>query len=126
MHAWRATLCLVLGSLAACSSGSRGAAAGTLTAADAAAHIGERATVCGVVASTHYAGSAHRRPSFINLDQAYPHQVFTIVIWGDYRDRFMPPPETWHGHLCASGVISAYRGKAEMKVIDPAQVTHGR
>jgi hypothetical protein len=38
-----------------------------LTAADAAKHIGETATVCGTVASARYAESSNRKPTFLNL-----------------------------------------------------------
>jgi hypothetical protein len=39
-----------------------------LTAAEAKDHIGDRATVCGKVASTHYAKSSKGEPTFLNLD----------------------------------------------------------
>jgi hypothetical protein len=40
------------------------------------------ATVCGKVVSTHYAKSSKGEPTFLNLDEAYPNEVFTILIWG--------------------------------------------
>ena len=91
---------------------------------EAAQHIGEAATVCGTVAGAHYARATEGQPTFVNLDQPYPNQVFTIVVWGDYRGKFQTPPETWTGHLCATGKISAYRGKVEMKVFGPQQIRH--
>jgi hypothetical protein len=42
------------------------AAAGTITAAQAKAHVGQSETVCGRVASTHYS-SEGRRPTFLKL-----------------------------------------------------------
>lgn len=93
-----------------------------LPAAQAAQHAGEHATVCGVVASAHYAEGTEGQPTFVNLDKPHPDPIFTIVVWGDYRDRFNPPPETWHGRVCATGVIRMYHGHAEMKVISPAQI----
>lgn len=98
--------------------------AGALTPAEATQHIGESATVCGTVAGAHYARATEGQPTFVNLDQPYPNQVFTIVVWGDYRGKFQTPPETWAGHLCATGKISAYRGKVEMKVFGPQQIRH--
>jgi hypothetical protein len=44
-------------------------------------HIGEYSKVCGMVPSTHFANRSRGAPTFINLDQPYPHQVFTAVIW---------------------------------------------
>lgn len=96
--------------------------AGGLTAAQAAKHVGERATVCGTVASSHYADASEGQPTFINLDKPWPDQVFTIVIFGDYRARFPSPPDTWRGRVCVTGKITSYHGKPEMKVFDPAQV----
>jgi hypothetical protein len=55
----------------------------TLTATEAKAHIGEQATVCGKVVSTRYAEGSHGQPTFLNFDQRYPKQVFTLLIWGD-------------------------------------------
>jgi hypothetical protein len=43
-----------------------------LTAAEAKDHIGERATVCGRVASTRYAVTSRGKPTFLNLDKPYP------------------------------------------------------
>jgi hypothetical protein len=48
-----------------------------LTAAEAENHIGENATVCGKVASTYYAFTKGRRPTFLNIDKPYPYEIFT-------------------------------------------------
>ena|SRR6266851_2023363 len=40
-----------------------------LSAEDAAKHVGETATVCGVVASAHYAASSRAQPTFLNFDK---------------------------------------------------------
>jgi len=52
----------------------------TVSAADAASHVGETATVCGTVASAKYSAQSRGSPTFLNLDKAYPNQVFTAVI----------------------------------------------
>src|SRR5271157_1658342 len=57
------------------------AVAETITAADVKNHIGEQATVCGTVASEKTAMSSRGEPTFINLDSAYPNQIFTILAW---------------------------------------------
>lgn len=93
-----------------------------LSPEQAARHVGETATVCGRIASSHYAETGDGQPTFVNLDKSYPEQVFTIVIFGDYRAKFVPPPEAWTGHLCVTGKITSYRGKPEMKVVDSSQV----
>ena len=47
-----------------------------LTAAEAKDHIGDRATVCGKVVSTHYAKSSKGEPTFLNLDEPHPKRSF--------------------------------------------------
>lgn len=99
------------------------AAATTLTAEQAKNHVGENATVCGVVASTHYAASSRGTPTFVNLDKPYPNQVFTILIWGEDLEKFSPRPSTWESkRVCATGVISSYRGSPEIVAKSPAQI----
>src|SRR5579884_1444023 len=63
----------------------------SLSAGEAKNHIGENATVCGQVASTHFAASSRGRPTFLNLNEPYPNQIFTIVIWGSDRPKFGDP-----------------------------------
>jgi len=53
----------------------------TISAAEAKDHVGEVRTVCGKVASTHFAAKGKGQPTFLNLDTPYPKAVFTILIW---------------------------------------------
>lgn len=95
----------------------------TLTVAEARNHIGETETVCGKVASTHYAARTRSRPTFINLDKSYPHQVFTIVIWGSNRAKFgRPETEYLKKDICVTGRIREYRGVPEVVVSNPIQI----
>jgi hypothetical protein len=98
-------------------------AAQTITAADAKSHVGEKATVCGKVADERTATSSRGEPTFINLDLAYPNQVFTILIWGDDRKNVGELPRMG-SHACASGVIQAYRGVPEIVVRNGEQLSH--
>jgi hypothetical protein len=43
------------------------------------------------VVSTHYASSSKGQPTFLNLDELYPKEVFTILIWGSDRTKFGVP-----------------------------------
>jgi DNA/RNA endonuclease YhcR with UshA esterase domain len=89
--------------------------AATITASEANKHIGENATVCGVVAGVHTATRSRGNPTFVNLDKPYPNQVFTILIWGSDYAQFSPAPSTWEGkRVCATGLISSYRGVPEI------------
>ena len=98
-------------------------AAESVPPADARKHVGEHARVCGKVVSAKYAESSRRSPTFLNLDESYPKQVFTAVIWGDARPKFKTAPELLKGHaICVNGTVTLYKGRAEMEVSDPVQI----
>ena len=88
------------------------------TAADAKDHVGETATVCGTVASEHYAARSKGQPTFINLDKPYPDQIFTIVIWSSDRAAFGKLPDK----LCVTGKITLYREVPEIVAKTPNQI----
>ena len=99
------------------------AAAATLSAEEAGRHAGENATVCGTVASAHFARTARTAPTFLDLDQPYPDAIFTIVIFGRDRAKFGAPEKTLlRQRICVTGAISLYRGRPEMILDDPAQL----
>lgn len=96
---------------------------GRITAVEAKNHIGERATVCGNVVSTHYASRSKGSPTFLNLDEPYPRQIFTILIWGSDRPKF-GDPEAKYGNrkVCVTGLIKDYKGAPEVVAEQPSQV----
>ncbi len=49
----------------------RGLRGGSVTPVEAASHVGERATVCGLVASATYADCSRGQPTFLNLDKPF-------------------------------------------------------
>jgi hypothetical protein len=101
-------------------------AANTLTAAQAAEHIGENATVCGVVASTRFAVGTKGQPTYLNFDLPYPRQVFAVVIWGTDRPKFgTPETELMGKRVCATGTIQFFHGKAEIIAREPQQIVAG-
>ena len=94
-----------------------------LSSAEAKEHYGENATVCGDVVSTRYAASSKGQPTFLNLDKAYPNQIFTVVIWGSNRSKFKTPEEDYKDkRICVSGRITAYDGLPEIIAEDPKQI----
>jgi hypothetical protein len=98
--------------------------AATLTPADAASHIGESATICGVVASAKFAAGSRSQPTFVDLDRPYPNAVFTAVIFGDDRPKFGAPERSLQGkRVCVTGQIRDYRGRSEIILSDPRQMT---
>jgi len=91
---------------------------------DANKFIGMEKTVCGTVASAAYAVRTKGRPTFLNLDQPYPRQIFTVVIWGSDRNKFQNPPEScFRGKkICVTGTIKEFCGKPEIIVRSPDQI----
>ena len=95
----------------------------TITAAEAAKHVGEKATVCGVVASAHYASRSKGQPTFLNLDKPYPHPIFTALIWGDDRPKFdQPEVRLRDKRICTTGTIGLHEDVPEITLRDPSQL----
>ena len=67
-----------------------------ITAREAKDRVREVQTVCGKVVSTHFAERSKGQPTFLDLDEPYPKEIFTILIWGSDRAKF--------GGLAAAGV----------------------
>lgn len=100
------------------------AVAANLTTSEAAKHVGENATVCGIVASVHTAMSSKGSPTFVNLDKPYPNQLFTILIWGSDLQKFSPAPASWDGKkVCATGTIAMYRNAPEIVAREAGQIS---
>jgi len=95
----------------------------SIAASEAGNHVGEQQTVCGLVASAHYAARSRGNPTFINLDRPYPNQIFTVLIWGSDRPKFGNPEYTYSGkRICATGSIREYRGIPEIIAYEPSQI----
>jgi hypothetical protein len=95
-----------------------------LSTTDAKSHTGEDATVCGQVASVHFAPHSRGEPTFINLEQPYPHEIFTILIWGEDRAKFGNPEAKYAGaRVCVHGTITQYHGEPEIVVHQPTSMT---
>lgn len=94
-----------------------------LTARDAKTHVGETQTVCGKVVSTRFASGSKGQPTFLNLDEPYPNEIFTILIWGDDRARFGAPETVYRdANVCVTGKITTYRGTPEIVATEPSQI----
>ena len=73
--------------------------AASLSPEAAAGHIGEIATVCGVVVSAEYEANEQNQPTLLDLGKPYPNAIFTAVIYGDTgRNSGLP-----RRHSAASG-----------------------
>ncbi|MEX0995197.1 MAG: hypothetical protein WD599_06670, partial [Balneolaceae bacterium] len=78
-----------------------------ISAAEASNYIGAVAEVCGRVVSADFISQLEGRPTFLNLDRAYPDQPFTAVIWESDRNKWQAPPEQLYNNrrICVSGRI---------------------
>src|SRR5947207_2799418 len=95
----------------------------SISAGEAKSHAGQKATVCGRVASARHASNSPGSPTFINLDRAYPNQIFTIVVWGSDRQKFGDLEAIFNGkNICVTGEITIYRGRAETTVHESSQI----
>jgi Protein of unknown function (DUF3761) len=83
-----------------------------LKTSDAKDHVGENATVCGLVASEHTAAGRPGEPTFLNLDRPYPNQTFTVLMWNSDKASVGVIPKT--GRICVKGTISLYKGIPEI------------
>jgi len=63
-----------------------------ISAHEAKDHVNTPAEVCGEVASTAFVEELEGQPTFINFERPHPEQVFTVVIWGEYRQQWQNPP----------------------------------
>ncbi|SDJ47353.1 endonuclease G [Paraburkholderia steynii] len=101
-----------------------GGEAQTISSQLAHSHTGEFVKVCGTIASAKYAASSRGQSTFLDFDSPYPSQPFMAVIWGDARVAFGNPEVTYLGHsVCVSGTITTYRGKPEMILNNPKQLS---
>ena len=98
----------------------------TIPSLQAAEHVGKTVTVCGPVAGASYFEHLRGAPTFINFDRRHPDQSFTVVIWGLNARSFERPPHRMYGagkEICVTGRIETYKGKPQIVVRDPAQIT---
>jgi hypothetical protein len=101
-----------------------GLAQSTISAEEAKSHVGEKTSVCGLAVGARYASGSRGNPTFINLDKAYPNQIFTVVIWGSDRQKFGNPENIYSNkRICVTGKITDYKGVPEIVAYERSQIT---
>lgn len=114
---------VLVGSLACLSTTGLLHAGDALAPADAASHVGEEATVCGVITGAKFSDHRNRQPTFLDFGPPHPDQEFTVLIWGADRAKFDYAPESLRGEkICVTGTITEFKGKPEIKVSEPSQI----
>ncbi len=95
-----------------------------VTPAQAKDFVGKKAVVCGTVASASYIEKGKDSPTLINLDAAYPKQIFTVVIYGKDRKKFGKPEADYlKKKVCASGTVTLFKKLPQIVVSEPVQLT---
>jgi DNA/RNA endonuclease YhcR with UshA esterase domain len=90
------------------------------TAIEAAKHVGETATVTDKVDGVHQSGKGN---IFLNMGGKYPNQAFTAFIPSGSAAQF-PNPQQYEGRtVSVSGKINLYKGKPEIIVNSPSQIS---
>jgi hypothetical protein len=83
----------------------------------AAQHIGQRVTVEGRVTQVRRPPSGHL---MLNFGPAFPNHVFTVFIHQSDAARFTLPDDLEGRMVRVSGTVSAYEGKPQIQLRDPA------
>jgi len=91
------------------------AAAVTIEAKDAEAHVGENV----VVRAKVYGFKAMEGLTLVNVGAAYPNQLFTVVLRGDAANL---ASEIDGKVIRVTGKVEMYKGKAEIVVRDPKMI----
>src|SRR5262249_52969769 len=90
-----------------------------VAATDAAAHVGQMATVQGVVVNVHISSKGN---AFLNFGHAYPDQVFSGVIFASSVAQFGDLTRYQGKQVQVTGQISLYKGKPEIILETPYQL----
>jgi hypothetical protein len=100
--------------------------AGAIGTEVAPQHVGQTATVCGVVVSAEWTPAAKGHPTFLNLDVPYPGARFNVVIWGEQRREWpvgAKPEVALPGKtVCVTGVIETYLGVQQIAGASKASI----
>jgi len=90
-------------------------------AKDAADYLGKNVTICDSVYST----KALDKLTLINLGGAFPKELITVVVNKEDIAKFPSEPSTMFmgNKICVTGIVSEFKGKKQIVVTDPKQIT---
>jgi hypothetical protein len=89
-------------------------------ATEAARHVGETATITDRVDGVQHLGKGN---TFLNMGGKYPNQAFTAFIPSKSAAQF-PQTQQYKGRIVSvSGKITLHKGKPEIVVTSPAQIS---
>lgn len=81
------------------------------TPAELKGHVGDSIKYCGKVASARLMDRSFNAPTFLNIDNPYPNQTFTVVIWKWDRENFQEKPEKFYldKNVCIYGKLELFK-----------------
>lgn len=92
--------------LSGCAKTSKPFPVGSISPAETVGHLGETATVCGVVASGMRFPKLEGEPTYMNIGKPFPNQDFTVLILGKNAGPFDQPLMRLKGeNICVTGLI---------------------
>lgn len=82
-------------------------------------HVGETVMACGEVVQVSKGKKAH----YLNLDNKYPNQTLTVLIWDNnlqgFEARFGELSQLEQHRVCARGKITEYKNSLQIQVSNP-------
>lgn len=87
-------------------------------------HIGDSVKYCGKVVTARLMEKMNNAPAFLNIDGAYPNQVFTVVIWKQEREKFAEKPEAFYlnKNVCIYGKVELFREQMQVVLRSESQI----
>ncbi|MGZ3749630.1 MAG: hypothetical protein ACXVLT_07675 [Flavisolibacter sp.] len=91
---------------------------------DVGKHVGDSIVVCGKVASARYLEQSKGSPTFLNLGNAFPNHLLTVVIWSDVRRTYESAPEKvlLGKTICIAGKVELYKDKPQIVIQAKGQI----
>lgn len=87
-------------------------------------HIGDSVKYCGKVVTARLMDRMNNAPAFLNIDGAYPNQVFTVVIWKQDREKFKESPEKFYLNkdVCIYGKVETFKEQVQIILRSESQI----
>ena len=92
----------------------------TISPPEAAYHVGEQVTVAGVVSQVSVSGKG---TIFVNFGGRFPNHVFYAVIFAKYARSFKDVHALEGRSVAIDGVVKMYKGKPEIILTSPDQIS---
>lgn len=94
------------------------------TAAELKEHVGDSIKYCGKVASAKLMDRTLHTPTFINMDNPYPNQTLTVVVWGDDRKNFTERPDKFYlnKNVCVYGKLELFKNQVQVTIHSETQM----